>query len=196
MRRLLSLGLLCLSLAACGTTQLAMPYRPAVPPVVQPGARPVIAVGTVVDRREDGKEDANWIGTIRGGYGNPLKRLETPVPVTEVVRKAFADALAARGLLAASAPRYLLNVDVLQLSSSQYQRREATVEFRIALAPALSGAPVYGDQERAYVVDGSAFTLASGAFGSVDELHRVALQAMNEAVDRVLNKPGLAAAAR
>lgn len=196
MSRLLILCLMCLGLAACGTTQVPMTYSPVVAPVVQPGARPVIAVNTVVDLREGGKEDANWIGTIRGGYGNPLKRLETVQPVTEVVRQAFRDALAARGLLAAETPRYLLNVDVLQLSASQYQRRDATAEFRVTLLPAPDGAPVYVDQEKAYRVDGSAFTLASGAFGSVDDLHRVALQTMNEALDRIADKPGLVAVLR
>jgi len=64
-------------------------------------ARPVVAVMQVTDRREDGREDPNWIGTIRGGFGNPNKRLEAPVP--EVVRQAFVDALRARGLLAPAA---------------------------------------------------------------------------------------------
>jgi hypothetical protein len=35
------------------------------------------------------------------------------VPVSEVVRQAFSDALAARGMLATGAPRYLLSVEIL-----------------------------------------------------------------------------------
>jgi len=52
-----------------------------------------------------GREDPTWIGTIRGGYGNPLTRLASDAPVDRVVAQAFADGLAARGLRAPGALR-------------------------------------------------------------------------------------------
>ena len=194
MRRLFVMSLLCLGLAACGTTQVSMPYTPASRPLAV--SRPVVAVGTVTDRREDGREDANWIGTIRGGFGNPIKRLEADRPVAEVVRQAFTDGLAARGMLATGAPRYTLAVEVLQFKSDQLSRREATVEFRASLLPAAGGAPVLVVQERANQVGGSAITLAAGVFGSLDDLRAIAMSTMSEAVDRVLNRPDFAQALR
>ncbi|MBO1078612.1 hypothetical protein [Roseomonas haemaphysalidis] len=194
MRRLLAASLLCLGLAACGTTQVSMPYSATATPVAV--GRPVVTVAAVTDRREDGREDANWIGTIRGGFGNPIKRLEADRPVTEVVRAAFTDGLAARGMLAQGTGRYALSVEVLQFKSDQLSRREATVEFRVSLAPATGGPPVLVVQERANQVGGSAITLTAGVFGSLDDLRAIALSTMNEAVDRVLNRPDFAAALR
>lgn len=194
MRRLLAASLLCLGLAACGTTQVSMPYSATATPAVV--GRPVVTVAAVTDRREDGREDPNWIGTIRGGFGNPIKRLEADRPVTEVVRAAFTDALAARGMLAQGAGRYALSVEVLQFKSDQLSRREATVELRATLTPAGGGAPVLVVQERANQVGGSAITLAAGVFGSLDDLRAIALSTMNEAVDRVVNRPDFAAALR
>lgn len=194
MRRMLALSLLCLGLAACGTTQMPMTYAPTVTPMAV--SRPVVAVGAVTDRRENGLEDPRWIGTIRGGFGNPIKTLEAPEPVTEVVRKAFTDALAARGMLAPAAPRYTLSVDIVQFKADQVARREATVEFRVVLAPATGGAAVLTTQERANQVGGSVITLSSGVFGSVEDLHAIALGTMNQAIDRILDKPEFAAALR
>jgi len=57
-------------------------------------ARPV-NVGTFVDARG---EPANWLGAIRGGFGNPLKNLESDRPVADIVGAAFADGLRARGV--------------------------------------------------------------------------------------------------
>ncbi|MBC9178337.1 YajG family lipoprotein [Pseudoroseomonas ludipueritiae] len=193
MRRLFALSLLCLGLAACGTTQLPMTYAPTVQPASV--SRPVVAVGAVTDQRQDGRENPYWIGTIRDGFGIPMKRLEAPSPVTEVVRQAFADALAARGMLAPAAPRYVLNVTILQFDANQYSRREATVEFMVTLTTS-SNAQVLTDRERAYQVGGSVITLSRGIFGSVEDLRGIALSTMSQAIDRILDKPGFAAALR
>jgi len=91
---------LLLPLAACGTAAVPMSYSPAVPPRPVLTARPVVSVGPVMDERGDGQANTSQFGTIRGGYGNPVRRLAAPMPVAEVVRQAFRDALAARGLLA------------------------------------------------------------------------------------------------
>jgi hypothetical protein len=194
MRRYLLLSMLAVGLAACGTTQMSMPYSPAAQPVSV--NRPVVAMGTVTDRREDGREDANWIGTVRGSFGNPVKRLEAPVPVSEIVRQAFSDALAARGMLATGAPRYLLSVEILQFKSDQVGRREATVEFQVTLTPSGGGAVVLQDRELANQITGSVLTLSAGVFGSLDELRAIALSTMSQAIDRILDKPGFAAALR
>lgn len=193
MRRIFALSLLCLGLAACGTTQMPMTYAPTVQPVAV--ARPMVALGGVTDQRQDGRENPYWIGTIRDGFGIPMKRLEASSPVTEVVRQAFADALAARGMLGPAAPRYVLNVTILQFDANQYSRREATAEFTVTLTTS-SNAPVLADRERTYQVGGSMITLSKGIFGSVEDLQGIAMSTMSQAIDRILNKPSFAAALR
>lgn len=198
LRRLLSLLVICLGVSACGTTQVAMPYTPAARPAPAAAARPVVAVGNVSDERRDGREDANWIGTIRDGYGIPVKRLEAPGPVRDVVRQAFADALAARGLLApaGAAPRYELTVRITQFDANQYVRREATADFQVTLTERGSNRTAWSGRGRAQQVDGNLLSLSTGVFASVDDLRQTALRTMSEAIDRALDDPAFRAALR
>lgn len=196
--RLLLLPLLA-GLAACGTTQASMPYTPTVQ--VQPVAvsSPVVAVsGQVANLRRAGREDPNWIGTIRGGYGNPLKRLSSDVPVDQAVAQAFAAGLAARGLHApgTGASPYVLAVTIHQFDANQYVRREATADFGAVLTERTTGREVWRDRHRAYNVDGSLLSLSVGIAASPEDLRRVALQTMSEAVDALLDEPGFRAALR
>ena len=112
-----------------------MPYAPTVQIQSAASAAPVVSVSRqVANERRAGREDPNWIGTIRGGYGNPLKRLASDVPVDQVVAQAFAAGLAARGLHAPGegASPYVLAVTIHQFDANQYVRREATADFSAA----------------------------------------------------------------
>ena len=193
--KLLFLPLLAM-LAACGATQTSMPYAPTV--AVQPAApsRPVVTVlDSVANERRAGREDPTWIGTIRGGYGNPLKALHADAPVDQVVARAFRDGLAARGLHAAEAASpYSLAVTIHQFDANQYVRREVTADFGAVLTERDSGREVWRDRHRAYLVDGSIFAINTGVFASTEDLRRVALRGMSEAVDTLLDKPGFRAA--
>ena len=186
------------SLAACGATQASMPYAPTVAVQPAPGARPVVQVADrVANERRAGRDDPTWIGTIRGGYGNPVKSLNADAPVERVVRQAFADGLAARGLGAAGgASPYVLAVTIHQFDANQYVRREATADFSAVLTERASGREVWRDRQRAYTVDGSLLSLGTGVLASTEDLRRVALKTMSEAVDGLLDKPGFRAALR
>jgi uncharacterized lipoprotein YajG len=165
MRRLLPPGLL-LALAACSTTPVDVAYRPgASAPAIAQGsaARPVVAVGAFADQRG---EDPNWLGSIRGGFGNPLKTLTTPEPVAEVVRKAFADGLSARGLLADSGGRYTLTGTVQEFDATQMARREATAKVTLTLKDASTGRTIVSEPFEHRVVNGSILTLRTGVFAS------------------------------
>ena len=82
-------------ISGCSTTPVSLSYNPAL--AKQAAIMPVVEVNSVMDQRED---TSNRIGAIRRGFGNPLKKLETPVPVKDMVRDAFVERLRARGLLA------------------------------------------------------------------------------------------------
>jgi uncharacterized lipoprotein YajG len=186
-----------LALAACGATNTSMPYAPTV--AVQPAApaRPLVGTPTqVVNERRTGREDPTWIGTIRGGYGNPLKALHADVPVDQVVGRAFADDLAARGLRADGEPRYALAVVIHQFDANQYVRREATADFTLVLTERASGREIWRDRHRAYNVDGSLLSLSTGVLASIEDLRAVALRTMSETVDVLLDKPGFRTALR
>src|SRR5688572_18645142 len=81
----------------CSTHTFQVKYEPTREVVPSEGAEPLIAVGSLRDER--GTESA-WLGAIRGGYGNPLKKLYSDQPIGSVVATAMADALQTRKLLA------------------------------------------------------------------------------------------------
>ena len=150
------------------------------------------------ERARTGRGDATWVGTIRGEFGNPLKALHAPEPVDRVVAKAFTDALSVRGLGAPSGgrARYGLAVTIHQFDANQYVRREATADFEAVLTERATGREVWRDRERVYTVDGSILSLSTGVFASTDDLQRVALQTMNQAIDRLLDRPAFRDAVR
>ncbi|TDH60275.1 hypothetical protein E2C06_22935 [Dankookia rubra] len=176
-----------------------MAYAPTVAVQRAATARPVVqVVNPVTNERRTGREDPTWIGTIRGGYGNPVKALHADEPVNRVVGKAFAAGLAARGLDAGpggSAP-YLLAVTIHQFDANQYVRREATADFTVVVTERATGREVWRGREKVYIVDGSILSLSTGVFASVEDLRQVALKAMNEAVDKLLDQAALRVAIR
>lgn len=98
-RRPIQVIALALALAGaegCVTDTVSLGYKPVGQITSSTTASP-ITVGSFIDQRG---ETPTWIGAVRGGYGNPLKKLETDQPVSTLVQSAFADGLKARGLLA------------------------------------------------------------------------------------------------
>jgi hypothetical protein len=186
------------ALAACGTTEATLPYAPTAAVQAATAARPAVAVSDrVANERQAGREDPRWIGTIRSGIGTPLKVLRADQPVDQVVARAFADGLAARGLHAPSgAAPHVLSITIHEFDANQYARREATADFSIVLAERATGRVLWRDRHRAYRVDGSVVTVNAFAFASMDDFRRTAAGAMSEAVDALLDKPGFRAALR
>ena len=191
MRSLLPVLLLGL-LAACSTSRLPLVYVPPSTGVPAHGT-PAVASVSAIDKRGETAPDANWIGAIRGGFGNPLKRLETDRPLTEVVADAVRDALRARGLLGAADAPYDLQVTIEQLEADQVVRREAQVRLRLAWLRRPGGLPAFANHGSADIVSGSVITVETGVFGSVEGLRAVIAQAMSQAIDQALDDPALTA---
>jgi uncharacterized lipoprotein YajG len=182
-----------LVLAACGTTTYPMPYQPTGPVAGNRAPGPMVQVAEVRVTRRAGREDPAWMGTIRGGYGNPLKAIEADRPIDQVVRSALTDALAARGWLATRAPRVDVLAEVTQFDANRYARQEATVAITLRLRDR-TGRQILEESERVYNVTGSVLALDTGIFASSEELRALMLRTMNEAIDKLLDRPSVAAA--
>jgi hypothetical protein len=193
MRRIAGI-LLILLLSACGTTQYAMPYAPSGPVTPNQPPGPIAHVAAVQNLRGTGGEDPVWIGTIRGGYGNPLKTLEADRPLDQVARRAFDDALAARGWLAPENPRVEIEIVMREFVANRYVRLEATAELELIMRERSSGRVLWQDRENVTNVEGSILALDSGVFADPAGLHSLMLRTMNQAIDRLLDRPGFAAA--
>ncbi|WP_424671866.1 hypothetical protein [Candidatus Binatus sp.] len=133
---------------------------------------------------DDRGTNANWLGAIRGGYGNPLKKLHTDRPVSEVVEQAFTDALKTRQLLGV---RQKSNVeiagDVIKFDCNYYFRREAHAHLLVKVLSLPSHNQVF---LRVYRTDNVEGGWGAGIFGNTDELAQFAQRTLNETVDKVL----------
>ena len=121
--------------------------------------------------------------------GQPLKTLETPKPVKDMVRDAFQDALKQRGLYSdLDNAKYILNVDVIQYDCNHYARREAHIKLDIKIQVSATNQEVFLDH---IVADNVEFTMSGGIFGSVEELRKLAEKTLAQAVKDVFNNPNL-----
>lgn len=174
-----------LLVGGCTTTPVDLAYASSAIAAAPVEQRALVSVGPFTDTR---KHAPNWLGAIRGGFGNPLKTLETPVPVREVVRQAFVDALRARGLLNESGEgRFVLTANVVQFDTNRFVRREAHAKFAMSLIERVNSREVVVELTQVDTIEGSLVALDTGIFGSVDELRADAEKTLRQAVDKFLD---------
>jgi hypothetical protein len=149
-----------------------------------PGPRASVASVTVIDKRD---EKPNRVATIRGGYGNPLKVLDTPAPVADQVAAVFTRALELRGMLAPAAP-FRFAVTLNTLYGDQYLGRRAEIKLDLAVIDR-AGQVVYSD----HISDGSYdFTFFdNGIFASIEDLRKHVEKLLSNSIDRLLDKKAL-----
>lgn len=184
-----SISMVSILVAGCATTRttrITLDYTPlsgSPSSVLQ--SRPLVVVGGFADNRG---EPANWLGAIRGGYGNPLKKLETVQPVSDLVAKAFVDGLRARGLLAEGDRSYVLSGIIRSLDCNQYTRREANADLQVVLTEIVSGREIFSQSYKKENVEGSLLALA-GVFASVEDLRALTAKTLQQVVDAALDDP-------
>ncbi len=179
---------LVLLLGACSTNAVHIGYdaTKANPTL----GKALIVLGNSTDERE---KDANWLGAIRGGFGNPIKTLTTEQPVSEVVKTALGDGLKANGLLTKGNGKYRLDTVISRFDCSQYVRLEAHIELNVSLVNVVTKEPIYTKHYKADHVTGNMVTLNAGVFGSVDDLRKVANDTLQDAIDQIVTDPALLA---
>jgi uncharacterized lipoprotein YajG len=190
-RLLISFVLLFLS--ACSTTGVGLHYTPSAA-LPQPSTTiAAVTVGSFVDQRG---ESATWLGAIRGGYGNAIKKLESERPVAELVKAAFSDGLRARGIpVNEDTAKTQITGIIKKLDCSQYVRREAHVDIEITVLDK-SGRQRFTRKYTASNVDGSLLSFDVGVFASVEDLRAIMEKTLHEAVDQALDDSTLRAALR
>jgi len=179
---LVSLATICLAMAAC-TTDGTLTYAPTSAAVISIAPTPVIASVTSLDQR---KESSKRLATIMGGYGNPLKILDTTSPVSDEVAKVFAQALEQRGLLRGGvAAPYRMKLIVHRFDADQYLNAGARTNIDMQILDQ-SGRIVYRDS--AQTSNARLQLFKSGIFASITELQQMAQDVLDAAVDRLVDK--------
>lgn len=177
--------------AGCVTDTVTLGYKP-LGQITAASSGLAASVGSFVDQRG---ETATWIGAVRGGYGNPLKKLETDKPVAVLVQMTFTDGLRARGLLGTGAGAFQISGVIKKLDCSQYVRREAHAIIDVSVFDP-SGRQVFTRTYTADELEGSLMALNVGVFGSVETLRALAEKALGEVVDKALDDTALRNAIR
>jgi len=170
------------TVSGCVTDTVSLSYK-AAGQITASSSGAAVSVGSFVDQRG---ETATWIGAVRGGYGNPLKKLETDKPVAALVQTAFTDGLRARGLLGTGTGAFQKAGAIEKLDCSQYVRREAHAAIDVSVFDS-SGKQVFTQTHTADELEGSLMALNVGVFGSVDTLRALAEKALSEVVDKALD---------
>ena len=172
-------------LAGCSTTQVGLKYEaPASASKARNDAS--VSIGTFVDSRGNG---ANWLGAIRGGFGNPLKTLESDVPVAKLVEATFDSGLKARGFR--EGREFQVGGVIRKLESSQMARREAHAVIDVTVTKLANGQQVFTRTYTADNVEGSIFNLQTGVFASTEDLRAVLERTLREVVDKALDDSAL-----
>ena len=131
---------------------------------LQTAPAPSIAAVTAVDQR---KEAPARLATIMGGFGNPLKTLDTAKPVKDEVVDAFLAGLHARGLVEEGNAPFHLSLVVRKFDADMLMGRTARIDVTMSVVDR-QGRTVYQDS----VVDSqSDFKfLETGMFANIADL--------------------------
>ncbi len=174
-----------LGVSACSTTDTGLNYTPKSGIVAT--NRPAIVAVNATDQR---KEAPTRLATVMGGFGNPIKYLNTNRPVRDEVASAFTDGLKARGLYGGSGP-YRIDLVIRKLDADMIIGRTARIDMDLIVATA-NGQTVYRDTVVDQQSDMKFF--ATGVFADVMDLQRMVQSLLNATVDRLLDKPEFRAA--
>jgi hypothetical protein len=172
-------------LFGCSTTTATLRYEPIDSIKIEPDAQPVAVVGTITDLRNEG--DPRWFGAIRGGYGNPLKKLQGDTPMNQVVARSLSDALKERELLgSAEGAVFRVEGTIQVLDCNYYFNRDAHAQLLLNLVDAKSGAVLYAHSQK---TDNSEPGVGAGIFGDVNQLAQFMQKTLNQTIDKFFSDP-------
>lgn len=188
--RMIAILTLALAFSACSTSKGSLRYAAPASSATTAGSGTTM-IGRFTDERG---EPAHWLGAIRGGFGNPLKKIETEQPVADVVQAAFADALRARGLFATGDAQTRIEGTIRRLDGDKVARSESNAEIVVRVVDAHDGTKTFEQTYTTGNIEGSALTLKTGVFASADELRDLIARTLSQTVDKALDDPALRAA--
>lgn len=155
-----------------------------IPPTQIIAGPPVVADVIVTDKRD---EKPNRIATIRGGYGNPVKVMDTTKPVATEVQDIFVEALTQRGMLRPGGPAHF-EIVLHTLYGDQYIGRKVDLMFDLIVRDGANRV-IYSD--RVTGKDYEFTFLDNGIFASIDTLGKAVEATLSKSVNESLDKVGL-----
>ncbi|HEY1053048.1 MAG TPA: hypothetical protein VGE39_24930 [Prosthecobacter sp.] len=149
---------------------------------------PEFAVGQFKDKRG---MNPQVLGQVRLPVGPAVDTVQTRLPVSDIVRNAFAHGLEARGMLSQTPrPRYLLRGDIQDLRVQLLVHPYGYARIRVNVVDQASGGVVYS---RVYEAERQSNAYRPGSGSPVPMLRELTSRALQEAVDRALDDPQMRA---
>ena len=155
------------------------------------------AIELVADHR---RNEPNFLGAIRGGFGNVLKTIETDEPVIDFVHDTFREALVQRNIYATEVnTTHRIFVDLLKFDCNKMSRQEAHVKFLAKVIDARDGKVVLSEEIDLKNVSGPLITaffqkpFTSGVLASENELRDLAYKTLYQAIDQLIEMPSFSA---
>jgi Short C-terminal domain len=168
-------------LAGCSTHLESVKYSQSAgtASIVGPEITGPVGVGNFSDNRGT---DPRWLGAIRGGYGNVLKRIETDKPGSEVIHDAFVAALAARKIPTAGDPTVMIEGSITKMDCSYYFNKEFHAHFHVTVASLPTRAVIFQND---YLTDRNEGGVGAGILGDPDALAQEENDTINQTIDKV-----------
>ncbi|MDI1313294.1 hypothetical protein [Prosthecobacter sp.] len=171
----------CLSLSSCSNSSIvSLDYVPQGGRMMR-GA-PDFAVGEFKDKRG---EQAQTLGHVRLPIGPTVDTIQTRLPVSDVVRNAFAYALESRGMLATDVKgRFIITGEIQDLRSQLLVHPYGYARIRVNVVEATSGRVIH---TRVYEGERQSTAYRPGSGSPVPVLRELTSRALQDAVDRALD---------
>lgn len=183
MSRLLISAFLLLGLAACAT-DVRLNYTPS--PTALRSGPPAVSLVTATDQR---KEAPNRLATIMGGFGNPLKIINTVRPVKDEVAAVFAQGLQTRGMRQENGSGPVrMELTIRKFDADMIMGSTARIDLDMVLVDATTNQVIY--KTTAAEEKSDFHFIATGVFASVEELQRLAQSLLDSTVDKMLDSYG------
>ena len=187
--RLTLLFPLLLPMFGCSTHIVAIRYQPTGNLAAGAESAQPVAVGNFADNRGT---DSRWLGAIRGGYGNVLKKLLTDEPTSAIVRAAFVAALAVRKIPEGTpTARVAIEGTIIKLDCSYYFNREAHAHLQVNVVSLPARTVIFS---QSYRTDNTESGIGAGIFGDPTHLAQFEQNTLNQTIDKVFADPAFTAA--
>jgi hypothetical protein len=179
---------LAMLLGACSNTISPLHYKPIT--LAQRASAPTITNVIATDQRS---EAPKRLATIMGGFGNPLKTLDTAKPVKDEVTDAFTEGLRVRGLLAEAGPARLhIELTIRKFDADMIIGRTARIDLTMSLVDQ-AGVVVFRDSAIDKESDMKFFE--TGIFADIGDLRILSETVLSRTIDRMLDNPAFRAVA-
>jgi uncharacterized lipoprotein YajG len=176
--RMALLGSIAALFTACGTTTQSLDYSPDRAVGKRAGGRKNVSVGSFKDARNQAD---TYLGQVRQA-GVAVHKLDTSIPVSQIVENTFGYGLATRGMNGNGAWR--ISGIIKEFSCDQVVRAGASAEITVLLHKV-------GDTQatfrKTYHAEESAATLKIGPTGDTQMLRELASEVLQRVVDKALD---------